>query len=66
MDTCAKFRQISINLIAYVPLKAGKTVSYIKLLKISFSDFFVEKLYEELDGKLLEFHIEDDKLYVAY
>lgn len=58
VDTTSKIKSVDINTLVYIPLKNQKSANYIKLLKISFSDYFITKLYEEFDGKLIDFHIE--------
>ena len=56
VDTGYKFRQINTNLIAYNTVDdRGKKTNEIKYISIGTSDYLITKVYEELDGKLVEF-----------
>jgi hypothetical protein len=56
VDRAYKFKPVNSNLIAFATVdeKLRKT-NEVKLMSIGFSDFSVSKVFEETDGKLIEF-----------
>ena len=56
VDTGYKFRTINQNLIAFNTVDSkGKKANEVKYIQIGTSDYIVTKVYEEFEGKLVEF-----------
>ena len=59
VDTAYKLRKIDDSLVGYHTIApSGKKTNEIKYMKISNSDYQVFKVYEELDGTLVEFLVQ--------
>lgn len=61
-----KFKQIGPDLCVFRPTneETGKPLNQINFLSIGFSEYDVIKAYEETEGKIVNFHAEEDKLIV--
>ena len=56
VDTGYKFRTINSNLIAYNTVDSkGKKANEVKFISIGNSDYVITKVYDEVEGKLVEF-----------
>jgi hypothetical protein len=66
VDSGYKFRQVNSDLLAYNTVDArGRKTNEVKLISIGTSDYRTIKLYEEMDGKMVDFLIQDGQLLVS-
>lgn len=66
MDTCLKLKIVNANLLAYTIVdESGRKGNEIKMLSVGHSDFRLTKAYEEIDGKIIDFLIQEGQLLVA-
>eukprot|EP00347_Sterkiella_histriomuscorum_P005811 403355181 len=65
VDTGYKFREVRRNLLAYSTVdQNNKKTNEIKYLQIAHSDYQKFKIFEENEGKLLEYLVQDGQLLV--
>ena len=56
VDSAFSMKKVNENVFAYQTLGTdGKKGNEIKYLSVTFSDYFVVKTHEEVEGKLLDF-----------
>ena len=60
VDSCYKLKVVNSNLFAYIIVdESGRKGNEIKMLSVGHSDYRLTKAYEEIDGKIIEFLIQE-------
>ena len=63
VESCHKFREVKKNILAYNTLDdMNRKTNVIKFIRIGHSDYQIHRVYEETEGKLIEFLAQDGKL----